>query len=418
MGVSVTIVVPTFNRAAWLPGAIDSVLEQDHDDLEVLVVDDGSGDGTAAILERYAAAHDPGRFRALNQSNSGQAVAINRGWQEARGDLVGYLSDDDRLLSGAVGRLAEALEGRPEAAIAYPGYHVIDGDGAVLDTIRPIEYTPRAAFRQHDTVIGPGALIRKAAIAGDDGWEPEFRWMGDFVLWIKLASKGAAIRLPEPLALWRRHPEAATTQASKEHAHEHLLVFERARELLGDSASLADRAEGLRNACLLGYFFAGSEARRESANPIAIDLQRPLISAFGAGLGIEETPDQRADEAARLWRRLAARTVELLELRHGPPSREPLGLAHAESLLAELKASPLGPGVSLSTVGTTMLEAAFHCEADLDLSESRFMVIERDRLAPDEEDRLVRMAIRTTVEDLRNAVASRERAISAIAGDR
>jgi hypothetical protein len=74
--------------------------------------------------------------------------------------------------------------------------------------------------------------------------------------------------------------------------------------------------------------------------------------------------------------------------------------------------------VSLSTVGTTMLEAAFHCEADLDLSESRFMVIERDRLEPDEEDRLVRMAIRTTVEDLREAVASRERAISANVGDR
>ena len=98
MSASVTIVIPTFNRAAWLPGAIDSVLAQEHEDLEVLVVDDGSEDETGAVLERYAATHDRRRFRSLRQANAGQAAAINRGWSEARGEFVGYLSDDDRLL--------------------------------------------------------------------------------------------------------------------------------------------------------------------------------------------------------------------------------------------------------------------------------------------------------------------------------
>jgi GT2 family glycosyltransferase len=413
MGASVTIVIPTFNRAAWLPGAIDSVLAQDHGDLEVLVVDDGSEDETGAVLDRYAAAHDGRRFRSLRQANSGQAAALNRGWSEARGDFVGYLSDDDRLLGGAVGRLAQELERSPEAAIAYPGYRVIDEDGGVLDTIRPIEYTPRAAFRQHDTVIGPGALIRKAAVTGSGGWEPEFRWMGDFVLWIKLGSLGAAIRVPEPLALWRRHPEAATTQASPDHAREHLLVFDRAVELLGESASVADRAEGLRNACLLGYFFAGPEARRDTEGPIAIDLQHAAISAFGAGLGIEETPDRRADEAARLWRELAAKTVELIELRHGPPAVEPLGLAHAQRLIADLAPTADGDGSSLAELGATMLEAAFHCGADLDPGRSRFLLIEPGGLEPAEADELVHFASRCTVENLHRLIESRDLAIAA-----
>jgi GT2 family glycosyltransferase len=416
MSASVTIVIPTFNRADWLPGAIDSVLAQDRGDLEVLVVDDGSEDGTGALLERYAATHDGRRFRSLRQANAGQAAAINRGWREARGDFVGYLSDDDRLLSGAVRRLAAELERNPEATIAYPGYRVIDVDGGVLDTIRPIEYTPEAAFRQHDTVIGPGALIRKAAMLSSGGWETEYRWMGDFVLWIKLGSLGRAIRVPEPLALWRRHPEAATTQASPDHAREHLLVFDRAVELLGESASVADRAEGLRNACLLGYFFAGPEARRGGDGPLAIDLQHAAISAFGAGLGIEETPDRRADEAARLWRLLAAKTVELLELRHGPPPGEPLGVAHAQDLLAGLDPNPTGDGASLAELGATMLEAAFHCGADIDPGRSRFLVIEPGRLEPAEEEELVHFAIRCTIENLRRLIESRDLAIAAARG--
>lgn len=405
MGPGVTIVIPTFNRAAWLPGAIDSVLAQEYEDLEVLVVDDGSEDDTGAVLDHYAAKHDRRRFRSLRQQNAGQAAAINRGWSEARGELVGYLSDDDRLLGGAVGRLAHELEARPDATIAYPAYRVVDESGGVLDTIRPIEYTPRAALRLHDTVIGPGALIRRTAVAGSGGWEPEFRWMGDFVLWIRLALHGAVIRVPEPLALWRRHPEAATTQASLDHAREHLLVFGRATELIGEDATLADRAEGLRNACLVGYFFAGAEARQEANEPIGIDLQRPEISAFGAGLGIEETPDQRADDAARLWRILAAKTLALTELRGGS-SRVPLGLTHAQRLLANV--DEVDDGARLSSFGATLLDAAFHCGADLDARRSRFLLIERGRLEPSDEDELVRLAIRSTVEQLQAAIASRE----------
>ena len=180
--------------------------------------------------------------------------------------------------------------------------------------------------------------------------------------------------------------------------------------------AVADRAEGLRNACLLGYFFAGPEARRDAEDPLAIDLQHAATSAFGAGLGIEETPDQRADEAARLWRQLAAKTVKLLELRHGTPQAEPLGLAHAERLLADLDATPAGDGTSVARMGAAMIEAALHCGADLDPSRSRFLLIEPGRLEPAEEEELVHFAIRSTVENLRGLIASRDRAIAAARG--
>ena len=75
----VSIVIPTYNRAEWLPGAIDSVLAQDYPDLELIVVDDGSTDQTPDVLNGYAGRHPEDRFRFLRQANAGQAEALNRG---------------------------------------------------------------------------------------------------------------------------------------------------------------------------------------------------------------------------------------------------------------------------------------------------------------------------------------------------
>ena len=123
---AVTIVIPTFNRADWLRGAIDSVLAQDYEDLELLVVDDGSTDGTPELLSDYQRRSDRARFRTLAQPNAGQAAAINRGWELARGEVVGYLADDDLSLQVPSPRLVEELVADPDCAVVYPGYHIID----------------------------------------------------------------------------------------------------------------------------------------------------------------------------------------------------------------------------------------------------------------------------------------------------
>ena len=169
---SVSIVIPTYNRRAWLAGALDSVLEQDYGNLEALVVDDGSSDGTDALLAEYARRWPEHRFRYLRQENAGQARAINNGNHIARGEILGYLSDDDVLLPGAVSRLATELITNPQAAAVYPGYREIDADGRVEDTVRPIQYSPRAALRLHDTVIGPGGLARRDGARARRGLGP------------------------------------------------------------------------------------------------------------------------------------------------------------------------------------------------------------------------------------------------------
>src|SRR5690349_8614766 len=222
---SVSIVIATYNRRDWLRLAIDSVLAQDYPDLELLVMDDGSADETPELLAAYAERTPPERFRFERHQNMGQARTLNRGWEVARGDVLGYLSDDDLLAPGAVSRLVAELDD-PQVVAVYPGYRIIDGEGEVIDSIRPISYSPLEAFRMLDTVVGPGCLARREALESTGGWDAELRFMGDFILWIKLGLVGPIARVPEALASWRRHGEAQSVRIAADHGRELLALVE------------------------------------------------------------------------------------------------------------------------------------------------------------------------------------------------
>jgi Glycosyl transferase family 2 len=413
-GPAVTIVIPTYNRADWLRGAIESVLAQDYDDVEVLVVDDGSTDDTPAVLSEHERRSDRMRFRAVAQANAGQAAAINRGWELARGELLGYLSDDDKLADRAVSRLVEELVTDPGSVVAYPCYHLIEPDGSISDTIRPIEYSPREAVRLHDTIIGPGALIRRDALQAAGGWSTELRWVGDLILWVRLGLRGRVRRVEEPLAFWRRHPEARTSQLGVDHAREHVRVAELGIGLLGGEAvDRADRAEALRNACILGSLLGGDWADPAMARWKAIDLQGPKTSAWGARLGLTEMPDERADEAAELARALAEATAELAALRV-PDARPPGGLEAARELLGRagiLQGNGAAPGTApeVDDFRGAMMEAAWHCSADSGADRNRFMLVDTTdgTVAQRELDELSSLAYGCSRDTLRAWLAQR-----------
>src|SRR5579883_3105728 len=118
---SVSIVIPAYNAGSFLREAIDSVLGQSHEAVELIVVDDGSADETPAILDGYGNA-----FIRIRQPNRGQSAALNRGWEASSGSLLGYLSADDRLRPDAVAKLVEALRRTPKAVLAYPDFDLID----------------------------------------------------------------------------------------------------------------------------------------------------------------------------------------------------------------------------------------------------------------------------------------------------
>ena len=125
MSPAVSVIIPAYNHAAFVGEAIASVLNQERDDLELIVIDDGSTDATA---EQIASFSDP-RIRFFRQENQGAAATLNRGLKLAQGRWLAILNSDDRFHSERLLRLVEALERDPRARLAVSRVRVIDAEG-------------------------------------------------------------------------------------------------------------------------------------------------------------------------------------------------------------------------------------------------------------------------------------------------
>ena len=123
----VSVIVPSFNHAPYLRECIDSVLSQDHAPLELIVVDDGSTDGSLAILRSYG-----DRIHLLQQQGGRQARARNLALAVARGELVAFLDSDDRYRAGRLSAAVAAFQAQPRAALVWADHAFIDGQGRPL----------------------------------------------------------------------------------------------------------------------------------------------------------------------------------------------------------------------------------------------------------------------------------------------
>lgn len=219
----VSVAIPAFNYARYLPEAIESVLSQDYSALEVLVVDDGSTDDTPEVLARYA-----GRIRAFRQANAGQAMAINRAWQEARGEVLSYLNADDRLAPAAVSRAIAALRERPDAVMVYGDFDLIDANSGIIRHVKAPDFDYTRMVRRVECLPGPGVFLRRSAAALVGGWNPEFPQGLDFDFWLRLGLTGPFVHLRESLAALRVHPQATSFAAASPIASEETIRIMRA----------------------------------------------------------------------------------------------------------------------------------------------------------------------------------------------
>jgi glycosyltransferase involved in cell wall biosynthesis len=220
----VSIVTPSLNQGAFLEEAIVSVLEQDYPNLEYLVVDGGSTDGSVELIRRYAE-----RLAWwTSEPDGGQAAALNKGFARARGDYLGWLCSDDTLLPGAVSRLVQALETDGGAVLAYGDAVYTDVRSERKDAARSGPWDPAAMVR-HAQVPNQ----QPATIYTRRGWEAagpldEDAWYYlDLQLAIRLAAAGHGVHLNEPLATYRIHPEGKSTGEPVRKADDALRCAER-----------------------------------------------------------------------------------------------------------------------------------------------------------------------------------------------
>jgi glycosyltransferase involved in cell wall biosynthesis len=250
----VSVVTPSYNQAAFLEETIRSVLDQDYEPIEYVVVDDGSTDESPEIIRRY----EDRLAWWTRQENAGQVAALNRGFARTTGAYMGYLNSDDTLLPGAISRMAAELERDPELWLVY-------GDALYTDEAsRQTGYLPSREFdvvemvRHADNhVVQPSTLWRREAWQRfgplkEDGW-----YFFDFEFFLRFPS-ACVRRIPEPLSTYRIHPEAKSTGAAASRlARDHARLAE--AFFAGDGLPQAARAvadEGRSSAYLLGAEFA------------------------------------------------------------------------------------------------------------------------------------------------------------------
>ncbi len=197
----VSVVIPSFNQARFLEETIRSVVDQDYPDVEAIVVDGGSTDGSAEIVRRYA---DRLAWW-VSEPDEGQATAINKGLRRATGDYLTWLSSDDTYLPGALSKLVAAIESEPETVLAY-GDAIYTDENSERDgllTIGPPDWAEMV--RQCECfVVQPASLFTRRAweLAGPlrERW-----WFFDLELFLAMSRHGPAVQIREPLATYRLH---------------------------------------------------------------------------------------------------------------------------------------------------------------------------------------------------------------------
>jgi glycosyltransferase involved in cell wall biosynthesis len=203
----VSMVMPVYNGARYLGAALQSVLAQTFADFELICIDDGSQDETAAILARHAAADT--RVRHLtNVRNIGLPATLNRGFGEARGAYHSWTSHDNLLRPDMLSVLVGALDRDAGADIVYGAYTVIDADGVVLRRVDP----KPPEQRWFGNVVGAAFLYRAAVTQALGGYDEALFGAEDYDFWLRAARQFTLRPVMQDLYLYRRHEASLTDQ--------------------------------------------------------------------------------------------------------------------------------------------------------------------------------------------------------------
>ena len=204
----ISVILPVYNQAEYLASALDSVLHQDYSPFELIVVNDGSTDGTADILEEYHRRHD---FRLIHQENRGLPRALNRGFAEAQGTYLTWTSSDNIARPHMLSTLAAALDRHPDVGLVYADWDVIDASGQVTARVQSIEYDRYTLFLNN--YVNACFLYRRVCLDTVGDYDDSLRGGEDWDYWLRISRYYRLLHVPESLYLYREHSQSLTANA-------------------------------------------------------------------------------------------------------------------------------------------------------------------------------------------------------------
>ncbi len=201
----VSVITPTYNRAAFLRETIKSVLSQDYKNIEYIILDGNSSDNTKDVVSEFE-----NKLIFDSHKNRGEQYAVNKGFRMANGEIIGVVNSDDPLLPGAIKEIVRAMRKNPKAIGAYPDWIKIDEKGKKIEKVVTPEYSFEYMVKMHSMTPGPATFFRKKVIRKLKKRDDRFKYVGDFDFILRAALLGDFVRIPKFLSTFRTHKGAAT----------------------------------------------------------------------------------------------------------------------------------------------------------------------------------------------------------------
>ncbi|MDD5097241.1 MAG: glycosyltransferase [Candidatus Omnitrophica bacterium] len=200
----VSVIIPVFNGERFIKESLESAINQSYKNLEIIVVDDGSTDGTAKVIATMA----DNRIKYLHTQNRGVSTARNYGIKNSDGEYIALLDYDDLWLSGKIEEQVKQAEKYPDAGLFYCRFYIIDGQGGIIgESNAQSSKDILKDLLLIGNIIGPpsSTLIRKKTFDEIGVFDTELSTSADWDLWIRITYKSNAVLLPDYLLKYRMH---------------------------------------------------------------------------------------------------------------------------------------------------------------------------------------------------------------------
>lgn len=225
----ISLVTCSYQQGRYLDATMRSVLGQNYPNLEYIVVDGGSTDGSVDIIRRY----ENQLASWVSEPDQGQTDALIKGFAKASGEICGWLCSDDLLLPGTLDNVARFFNDHPEVNAVYGDCLWIDADGEPIRPKREMHFSRFVFLHDYDYIPQPSMFWRRSLYDAVGGLNPYFHMAMDSDLWERFSARGTIAHLPKYLSCMRMYPEQKTSLPSLKPRgrHEGDLVIRRGSRL-------------------------------------------------------------------------------------------------------------------------------------------------------------------------------------------
>lgn len=229
----VSVVIPTYNQKDFVRETFDSVLSQEYKNIEIIITDDGSKDGTVAIIREYADRYSDQIIPILSEKNTGIPANFNRGLAKVRGEYIAWLGGDDLMLPEKIRRQVEVLRSRPDAVGSCHDADVFESSsGEVLGNFSDL-YNGKRGFKEGGVEMWfdanyfmlPSTVMIRAAAAPEHGFDERLRYANDWLFDIEVFRQGKCVPINTVLGKYRRHGNNVTgNEQARERGNEEGMI--------------------------------------------------------------------------------------------------------------------------------------------------------------------------------------------------